>query len=149
LDTLTVAGRSERMSRIRSKNTKPELIVRRTLHRLGYRYRIHRKDLPGSPDLVFPRRKAVVFVHGCFWHAHRRCSVANMPKSRTSYWEAKFERNRAHDRAVRRVLRKGGWKVFVIWECETKDRQQLEVRLVSCLGPSAIVEVPRKHQDGR
>ena len=97
MDTLTAAERSERMARIRSKDTKPELRVRQLVHRLGYRFRLHQKDLPGRPDLVFASRRKVVFVHGCFWHAHEDCSVANRPKSRSEFWNAKFERNRFRD----------------------------------------------------
>src|SRR5258707_10618769 len=108
MDTLTKAQRSERMARIRSKDTKPELAIRHALFGLGYRYRLHRKDLPGSPDLVFPARKKVVFVHGCFWHAHQGCSLANLPKSRTEYWRSKFERNVKRDRANTRALRTMG-----------------------------------------
>ena len=97
MDTLSKAERSERMARIRSKNTKPELQVRRLLHGLGYRFRLHRRDLPGSPDVVFAARRKIVFVHGCFWHGHKNCKVANRPKSRRSFWSAKFKRNRERD----------------------------------------------------
>ncbi|HUZ67924.1 MAG TPA: DNA mismatch endonuclease Vsr, partial [Beijerinckiaceae bacterium] len=90
MDTMTATEQSERMSRIRSKDTKPELVVRRALHALGYRYRLHRKDLPGVPDLAFPHRRKVVFIHGCFWHAHQNCKFANRPKSRERLWEEKF-----------------------------------------------------------
>jgi DNA mismatch endonuclease (patch repair protein) len=131
---MTTAERSERMARIRSKDTKPELLVRRLLHRLGYRYRLHRRDLPGVPDLAFPGRKKVVFVHGCFWHAHDGCKVANQPKTRQPFWQSKFERNKKRDRANQRSLKQDGWEVCVVWECETKNREQLALRLSSFLG---------------
>jgi DNA mismatch endonuclease, patch repair protein len=136
MDTLTVTQRSERMARIRSKDTKPELAIRRLLFGLGYRYRLHRKDLPGSPDLVFPVRKKVVFVHGCFWHAHEGCGLANLPKSRTEYWRSKFERNVERDKANRRALRSQGWKVLTVWECEVKKSSTLVGRLTRHLGPA-------------
>lgn len=108
------------MARIRSTDTEPELAVRRLVHKLGYRYRLHRRDLPGAPDLVFPSRRKVVFVHGCFWHAHDGCKVANQPKTRQNYWRTKFEQNKMRDRANESLLRNTGWQVFTIWECETK-----------------------------
>jgi DNA mismatch endonuclease, patch repair protein len=126
MDSMTVAERSERMARIRSKDTKPELRVRQLLHRLGYRFRLHRKDLPGSPDLVFPSRRKVIFVHGCFWHAHDACKVANRPKSRQSFWDSKFKRNRLRDIANQKALRQHGWRVYTVWECETKAEARLE-----------------------
>jgi len=135
MDTLTTQQRSERMSRIRGKDTQPELVVRRSLHQSGYRFRLHRRDLPGAPDLVFPCRKKVVFVHGCFWHAHDGCRIANKPKSRRSYWSEKFARNQERDAANERLLREGGWHVFVVWECETKDQERLLDRLSKYLGP--------------
>lgn len=136
MDIMTVAERSERMSRIRSKDTKPELRVRHILHRLGYRYRLHRKDLPGVPDLTFPSRKKALFVHGCFWHAHRGCKIANRPKTRRSFWDAKFKHNQARDRANERSLRKQGWDVFTVWECQTKSDDLLVKRLSLFLGPA-------------
>src|SRR5262245_43917835 len=120
MDTLTKDERSARMSLIRSKNTQPELRVRRLLYSLGYRYRLHRRDLPGVPDLVFPSKRKILFVHGCFWHAHDNCSVANRPKTRHSFWTNKFERNKERDRANVRSLRRAGWQVLTIWECETR-----------------------------
>lgn len=138
MDTLTVEERSERMSRIRSKNTKPERVVRSLLHQLGYRYRIHRRELPGSPDLVFPRRRKVVFVHGCFWHAHDGCKVANMPKSRSAFWADKFERNKKRDSENIRRLREDGWGVLTVWECDTKRMALLESRLCKYLGSARM-----------
>ena len=133
MDTLTIAQRSERMSRIRSTNTKPEVLVRKLLHRMGHRFRIHRKDLPGKPDIVMPSRRQVIFVHGCFWHAHSRCSVANVPKTKTEFWVDKFSKNKLRDKKNRRALRNAGWKVLVIWECETKGLDNLERRLQEAL----------------
>lgn len=122
VDTVTAKRRSEIMSGIRSQGTKPEITVRRLLHALGYRYRLHRKDLPGRPDLVFPRRRKVLFVHGCFWHQHGddACRIARVPKSNVEYWVPKLERNVARDRENCARLRELGWKVHVVWECEVK-----------------------------
>jgi DNA mismatch endonuclease (patch repair protein) len=135
MDTLTKAQRSERMGRIRSKDTKPEMVIRRALFGLGYRYQIHRKDLPEKPDIVFPGRKKALFVHGCFWHAHQNCKVANMPKSRTEYWRAKFERNVERDKQNKRRLRLLGWGTLTIWECQIKRKERVVGRLASYLGP--------------
>jgi len=121
VDSLSPAERSKRMSRIQGKNTAPELALRKVLHRLGLRYRLHRAGLPGSPDLVFPRYKAVVFVHGCFWHRHAGCTIATTPKSNTAFWLEKFEKNVARDTRVTAQLEEQGWRVFVVWECEVSS----------------------------
>jgi DNA mismatch endonuclease (patch repair protein) len=147
MDTLSPKERSARMARIRSKDTKPEKLVRGLAHSLGYRFRLHGKGLAGSPDLVFPSRKKVIFVHGCFWHAHGKCSVANMPKSRTDYWKEKFSRNKARDKANQRQLRKEGWEVLVVWECQTKNEAMMKPRLVTFLGASR--SALRGSKDGR
>jgi len=118
VDFLSPRERSERMSRIRGKDTRPELALRKVLHGLGFRYRLHGKNLPGKPDLVFPRYKTVVFVHGCFWHRHPGCSIATTPKSNTPFWVEKFEKNVARDANVTAQLEKQGWNVLVAWECE-------------------------------
>ncbi|WP_419594438.1 very short patch repair endonuclease [Thiolapillus sp.] len=118
MDTLTPEARSELMSRIKGKDTKPELYVRSLIHRLGYRFRLHRKDLPGKPDLVFPSRRKVVFVHGCFWHHHENCRRARIPKTHSDFWSKKFEENRARDGRNLLELEKLGWRSLVIWECE-------------------------------
>lgn len=118
VDFLSPTERSERMSRIRGKDTKPELALRKVLHGLGLRYRLHGAGLAGKPDLVFPRYKAVVFVHGCFWHRHTGCNIATTPKSNTPFWTEKFDKNVARDARVAAELEKRGWSVFVIWECE-------------------------------
>lgn len=114
--------RSENMSRIRGKDTKPEITVRRALWATGLRYRLHDKRLPGSPDLVFPSQRTVVFVHGCFWHCHQGCSNFRIPKTRTEWWTAKLARNKARDAEVRAELEAAGWRVFVIWECEVTNQ---------------------------
>lgn len=125
-DTLTVAERSECMRRIQGKNTRPEMIVRRLVFSMGYRYRLHRQDLPGCPDLVFPRFKKVVFVHGCFWHSHPGCRRATVPKSNKKYWCSKLEKNRIRDQASQIALQSLGWKAMVIWECEIKNSDLTE-----------------------
>lgn len=121
------------MSRIRSRDTKPEIAVRSILHRLGYRFRLHRKDLPGSPDIVLPGRDTVVFVHGCFWHGHS-CKYDKMPKSRMDYWAEKIVTNRGRDARQRRHLRALGWRVVVVWECEIKNPTRLISKLERLIG---------------
>jgi DNA mismatch endonuclease (patch repair protein) len=133
MDKLTKAERSVLMSRIRSKDSKPELIVRRTAHRMGFRYRLHSSKLPGSPDLVFARRKKVIFVHGCFWHGHDCRAGRNRPESRKEYWDAKLERNMRRDRKNSFSLRRQGWSVLAVWECQTGDAARLARRLRSFL----------------
>lgn len=113
------------MSRIRAQNTSPELLVRSMLHRSGYRFRLHRRDLPGSPDIVLPKHNVVVFVHGCFWHRHARCRFAAMPKSRPEFWKQKFRANVRRDHRAAARLKRLGWRVIVIWECETRDSRSL------------------------
>ncbi|MEP0708846.1 MAG: DNA mismatch endonuclease Vsr [Parvibaculum sp.] len=133
VDRLTPKRRSWLMSRVRGRDTTPEMAVRRVAHALGYRFRLHRRDLPGSPDLVFTRFRAVVFVHGCFWHHHRNCPKATIPKTRTDFWREKFRVNRQRDKRVLRKLAQLGWRPLVVWECETKDREALASRLVTHL----------------
>lgn len=128
MDTLSAERRSWLMARIPGSNTKPELAVRSLLHRMGYRFRLHRRDLPGTPDIVMPGRKAVVFVHGCFWHGHW-CKRTKMPKSRVDYWNEKIEGNRRRDARKRRKLRSLGWKVVVVWECQLKRPERLAMKL--------------------
>lgn len=125
-----------RMSRIRGKDTVPELALRRELHRRGFRYRLHGAGLPGKPDLVLRKHKVVVFVHGCFWHRHKGCKIASIPKSNTEFWLQKFEKNVDRDRRVCRLLVAEGWRVFVVWECElspgrvaeTSNRLAMQIR---------------------
>ena len=130
MDTLTPEQRSAVMSRIRGKDTGPEMAVRRLVHGMGYRYRLHRRSLPGAPDLVFPARQKVIFVHGCFWHKHAKCF--RLPKSRIDYWGPKLEANRKRDIRSRRKLRSMGWEVLVIWECEIQ-RDVLAERIAEFL----------------
>lgn len=124
-DTISKERRSWNMSRIRDRNTKPELIVRAFLHKEGYRFRLHRKDLPGKPDIVLPKYRTVIFVHGCFWHRHENCHYAYTPKSRLEFWEEKFRTNIERDFKVITQLKNLGWNVVIIWECETEDRHVL------------------------
>ena len=124
-DTLSPKERSERMSRIQNKDTNPEIIVRRLVHGMGFRYRLHRKDLPGQPDLTLPRWRAVIFVHGCFWHRHENCKLARLPKSKLNFWEAKLEKNRQRDKNNQDKLSQMGWRVLVIWECQLKEPRQV------------------------
>ncbi len=127
-------ARSNLMARVKSADTKPELIVRSVAHRLGFRFRLHQKSLPGSPDLVFPRHRKIVFVHGCFWHRHKQCSRASTPKTRVPFWEEKFAANIARDARNVRALQKLGWKVLVIWECQTSPNDDLRAKILSFLG---------------
>lgn len=121
VDTLTPMQRSERMSRIRGKNTQPEIVLRKAIHACGLRFRLHVRKLPGSPDLVFPKYHAVVFVHGCFWHQHAGCKTAHVPKSNSAYWSSKFLANEERDRRKARELRDLGWRVAVVWECQVAN----------------------------
>jgi DNA mismatch endonuclease (patch repair protein) len=136
MDKLTPAGRSANMRQIRSQGTKPELAVRSLVHRLGYRFRLHRKGLPGKPDLVFVSRQKVIFVHGCFWHGHERegCLDSRVPKSNTGYWSPKLAGNKARDVRSLAALEGQGWKVMVIWECEVGDTTVLASRIRRFLG---------------
>jgi DNA mismatch endonuclease (patch repair protein) len=133
MDTLSPQERSERMSRVRSKDTKPELVVRRLVHRLGFRYRLHDRKLPGQPDMVFAGKKSVIFVHGCFWHRHKDCSLCRLPKSKLEFWKPKLEENRRRDSRNERKLRKEGWRVLVVWECEVADHEGLKSRILEFL----------------
>ena len=137
MDTLSPLQRSELMSRIRGKDTAPEWIVRRAVHGLGYRYRLHVKALPGTPDLVFSSRRKVIFVSGCFWHAHS-CGHRSVPKTRSEYWVARLSRNQRRDRRVRRALRRRGWSVLTVWECQLRDTAKLQARLLRFLDPPAM-----------
>lgn len=128
-DRLDSTTRSALMRAVRRKDTTPELRVRRLAHRLGLRFRLHRHDLPGTPDMVFPRWRIALFVHGCFWHRHSGCRYATMPATRREFWEAKFTANQARDRRQAEQLRSLGWRVVVVWECETRLLQELEARL--------------------
>ncbi len=128
-DVMTPEQRSRAMAQVRSKNTKPEMRVRSLLHRSGFRFRLHRRDLPGTPDIVLPKHRAAIFVHGCFWHAHPGCPRATMPSTRVEFWTEKLARNVARDARKERDLIAAGWRVLVVWECETRDDAALEARL--------------------
>jgi len=129
VDHISSEHRSWNMGRIESRNTRPELEVRSMLHRMGYRFRLHAERLPGRPDIVLARHRVVVFVHGCFWHQHKGCKRANTPKSNTAYWKTKLAKNLKRDRSHARELRKLGWKVVVVWECELRDPEAVWERL--------------------
>lgn len=137
MDTVDTVTRSRMMSAIRGKNTKPEMVVRRFLHGRGYRYRIHRKDLAGKPDIVIPRLRVCIFVHGCFWHRHPGCPYATNPKTRPEFWNEKFQKNVARDLANIDLLEVAGWNVLVVWECQLKkdpdtlDQLDQKLRLLS------------------
>lgn len=131
------------MAAIRGANTKPELRVRRLLHSLGYRFRIHLKGMPGRPDLAFPRRGKAIFVHGCFWHGHESCGAARVPKTRTGFWRNKLDANKVRDAKYIRALADLGWESLVVWECELSDAESLERRLCSFLGPPRILDLQR------
>ncbi len=148
MDTIAPARRSALMSRIRGKNTKPELAVRRSAHALGYRFRLHRRDLPGSPDLVFPRLRKVIFVHGCFWHRHQGCKHAYVPKSNADFWANKFDSNIKRDALALQALHVLGWKTLVIWECELSDESILSSRINAFLAERVEKNKQRGDQHG-
>lgn len=128
-DVLNPEQRSRCMSNIRSKDTKPELFVRSFIHRMGYRFRLHGKDLPGKPDLVFPRFKKLIFIHGCFWHMHKCVYGKVKPATNVDFWESKRKSNTKRDRQVEHLLKKTGWKVLIIWECEIKNEIKLRSKI--------------------
>lgn len=136
-DRLSIAERSALMAKVRSKDTRPELTVRKAAHSLGYRFRLHRSDLPGTPDLVFPKHRLALFVHGCFWHQHPNCRRATMPATNTAKWADKFERNRSRDTRSKSELEALGWTVLVIWECETRSRDTLASQLAGAMSAAA------------
>lgn len=142
VDTISASERSHVMSLVKCKNTRPEMVVRRLVHGAGFRYRLHDTKLPGKPDLVFPRRRKVIFVHGCFWHRHEGCALARIPKSNQEFWQAKLEGNKARDEAHLRRLHESGWATLVVWECELKDLHTLRMRLLSFLSDEAATTQP-------
>lgn len=129
MDRLTPSERSRLMSKVRGKNTQPEIAVRRTAHAMGLRFRLHRSDLPGKPDVVFPRFKTALFVHGCFWHRHPGCRKSSVPKTNAVFWTSKFDRNVERDENDRRRLKALGWRVGTVWECETHNEETIRKRL--------------------
>jgi DNA mismatch endonuclease (patch repair protein) len=136
MDRLSAERRSDNMRQIRSKDTTPELVLRSLVHRLGYRFRLHRKDLPGNPDLVFPSRKKVVFLHGCFWHHHPSCPEGRIPGSRVDYWGPKLNRNQVRDAANQALLEEQGWGVLIVWECALRDTVVVKRTVKQFLGPA-------------
>ena len=135
VDDRSPAMRSQNMSRIRSQDTSPELRVRSLIHRAGYRYRLHVKEMPGKPDIVMPRYRTAILINGCFWHRHPNCRYATTPKTNTDYWQRKFERNVARDRTAHDELARNGWKILVIWECQTRDKESLATLIGEILPP--------------
>jgi DNA mismatch endonuclease (patch repair protein) len=138
MDRLSTQHRSWNMSRIRGRNTKPEVAVRSLLHRMGFRFRLHARDLPGRPDILLPKYRTALFVHGCFWHRHPGCKFAYKPKSRTAFWTQKFKANVERDRNTRAALRGLDWNVVVVWECELRDMDALAERLESELADASV-----------
>lgn len=134
---MTSENRRQIMRANKPANTRPEIRVRSALHAMGLRFRIHRKDLPGKPDIVLPRHNLAIFVHGCFWHQHPGCKLASRPRTRQEFWEAKFQANRLRDKRNQLALEEMGWRVEVVWECETMDKAQLGKVLDAMLGPGA------------
>jgi DNA mismatch endonuclease, patch repair protein len=147
-DVFTIERRSLIMSRIRSVDTAPELAVRRIVHSLGYRFRLHRRDLPGTPDLTLTRHRKVIFVHGCFWHGHVRCRRGTLPATNQEFWRAKISANKLRDRKVLTTLRRLGWSVLVIWQCEMRDAVGLNRRLQSFLGAGHDALPTRRQRSG-
>ena len=135
MDTVSVAQRSKIMAKVKARDTVPELAVRSLVHRLGFRFRLCRRELPGCPDLVLARHRCVIFVHGCFWHRHEGCEQATMPTSNVRYWRKKFKRNKERDARIASQLRELGWRVLTIWECQTKSESALR-RLLKRAFPS-------------
>ena len=129
MDSVSLAERSKIMARVPSKNSRPELFVRKLVFALGHRYRLHVKDLPGRPDLVFRKLGKVIFVHGCFWHRHTTCALARLPKSRLDFWVPKLEGNRARDQRIKRCLSRKGWSVLTVWECQLKKPARLQLKI--------------------
>jgi len=132
-DVFSEEKRSWIMSRVKGRDTRPELAVRSLLHHHGFRFRLHRKDLPGCPDIVLPRHRKIVFVHGCFWHGHKKCRRSSRPTTNTEFWNAKIDANISRDKKAIGRLRRTGWSVLVVWECELRDPQKLERRLLRFL----------------
>jgi DNA mismatch endonuclease (patch repair protein) len=137
-DTLSPSERSQRMARVKAKNTKPEMFVRRIVHAAGYRYKLHDPNLPGKPDLVFGRRRKVIFINGCFWHSHSECSLARTPKSNFDFWSNKLQRNKARDEENIQKLNELSWEVLVLWECELRNSEVLVEKIKSFLGATRV-----------
>ena len=138
VDRVSEKRRSYIMSSVGSKDTGPELAVRKLLHSLGYRFRLHKRGLPGSPDIVFQKRKKAIFIHGCFWHGHN-CKYGRLPKSKTEYWEPKIKKNQERDKNNLKRLKELEWEALVVWQCELKEIDTTKMRLVSFLGPTKFI----------
>jgi DNA mismatch endonuclease (patch repair protein) len=134
MDSVSPEKRSRNMAQVKGKNTKPEKLVRSLLHGMGYRFRLHSKQLPGKPDVVLPKYKAVIFVHGCFWHGHEGCRRATIPATRPEFWEQKISGNKERDRRNIAAIEKLGYRCFIVWQCELKDVELLKQRLCDFLG---------------
>ncbi|MDI7267573.1 MAG: very short patch repair endonuclease [Myxococcota bacterium] len=143
-DVFSRPKRSWIMSRVRGQNTQPELIVRSSLHRRGHRFRLHVRELPGCPDIVLPRHRSVVFVHGCFWHGHKGCRLAALPTTRRLFWRTKFSGNARRDTLVVRRLRRLGWRVLIVWQCQTHDGERLAGRLSRFLAATSTTRSARR-----
>ena len=139
-DIYSQEKRSSIMARVPAAGTKPERVVRQVAHGLGYRYRLHKANLPGRPDLVFPRHRKVIFVHGCFWHGHENCRKAKRPETNRPFWNRKLSRNVKRDQQDVAALRETGWMVLVVWECETRNRAQLSTKILDFLAEEACAE---------
>ena len=133
MDVFTKEKRSQIMSKIKGKDTKPEIVVRSLLHQMGYRFRLHRRDLPGNPDIVLPKHKKVIFVHGCFWHGHKDCPRAKRPSTNKKFWNEKLSKSIKRDTFNQKKLKKMGWLTLIIWQCEMKDSKNLQSKLESFL----------------
>lgn len=133
MDIFSREKRSQIMSRVGGKNTKPEIAVRSLLHNMGYRFRLHRKDLPGKPDIILPKHKKVIFVHGCFWHGHAGCSRSNRPTTNQEFWREKLDKNIERDKVTVNALKQSGWEVLTVWTCEVNDTNKLKTKLLSFL----------------
>ena len=149
MDTLTLSLRSHCMSRIRGKNTKPEILVRKGLHARGFRFRLHNKKLPGSPDIVMPKYGVAIMVNGCFWHGHKRCRYATKPKTNVEFWEAKIARNRHRDEVTTAHLEALGWTVITVWECELRGKLQRNTRLDELANEIRFIGENKIQQDAR
>ena len=136
-DHLTVEARSRNMAQVKDRNTKPEMLVRRLLHGMGYRFRLHRKDLPGKPDIVLPKHRKIIFINGCFWHGHPGCKRATRPANNREFWDNKIDGNITRDARNTEALTAAGWEVLIVWECQIRDQEQLKKLLSSFISPYA------------
>ncbi len=146
MDKISPERRSANMGRIRSKDTSPEVVLRRLIHRLGYRFRLHRRDLPGKPDIVFPSRRKIILMHGCFWHQHPGCREGRIPGSRPEYWVEKLKRNQLRDETNRALLEEQAWKILVVWECELRDEAAVRKAVSKFLGSAVPVSPAQRRK---